>query len=187
MDFSSHFRPFLTLIVFSTPFFSHRMNLLHLNEIDRLPFDWRNPFGYFVATTLQFIIDSIAFRFIGCLASAGAAAILFGIALIKDLKSISNSVNDSATIHQNQSKCYNQLRQLIKILSISKQFSINFFWSSFSFYEIYLCESKNSIFLLLFRTVNELSKLGQPFLLVMFVAGIGTMCCVMLIFQMELV
>lgn len=63
---------------------------------NRFPFDWKNPYGYALAVTLQIKIASIPVRFIACFLSLASGCFLFSLSLARDLKGGVHSINENA-------------------------------------------------------------------------------------------
>lgn len=95
---------------------------------DRVPFDWKNPAGYFIAATLQFIMIGFDLFYIACITSFGVGSYLFVISVVKDVKSNTNLINHSAKDKKNRLQTLKQLSEFIDINSISLKLKSNRFY-----------------------------------------------------------
>lgn len=71
--------------------YKHRMPFVHVKYVMRtyrVPFDWKNPFGYLIAIAIQIGMMIQPARYIVCMLGIGFASYLFEIELIE--KSISS-------------------------------------------------------------------------------------------------
>lgn len=89
--------------------------------IVRYPFDWRNPFGYSIAFTLQYITLAYVFQFIALIASMGIGVFLLTISMVKDLKYTAKALNK---FNKNKSLSLEQFYEFIQYYSIVKQLSL---------------------------------------------------------------
>lgn len=85
----------------------------------RLPFDWENPIGYFVAVALQFHMALVIIRYIECFFTLGLAGLIFAFTLIKDIKTNLKQFNKIAK--NKRSKLQNIVEELVKLI----RFDIN--------------------------------------------------------------
>lgn len=91
----------------------------------RFPFGWKNPFGYLIALTLQYITLMYVFQFIALLVSLGVGVFLLTITMIKDLKRTVRALNK---FNRNELLFMKQLYDFIQFHSIAKQLSWLFMW-----------------------------------------------------------
>lgn len=113
------------MIIFHGPFirFVYVIDIFSFEFIQRFPFDWKNPFGYFVAIELLYLISSSALFIVGCVLAIGVGNLLFAIAMSKSLKVTLYSINQKA-YDKSDRKCFvEQLIELIEFHSIVKQLS----------------------------------------------------------------
>lgn len=68
----------------------------------RFPFDWRNPIGYLIALSSQFIADTYFFIFVACVVAFGLGIFLFLLAAAKDIKTDLRLLNKCAKLTKNQ-------------------------------------------------------------------------------------
>lgn len=98
------------------------MTQLCLNlQIDRFPFDSKNPVGFSVAVVLQIIIIGYPLRFLACYASLALGAYMFAIAFVKDILDDLKSLNDNLKATSPESDVYKKLCEVIHVHSGGKQ------------------------------------------------------------------
>lgn len=146
----------------------------------RFPFGTKNPFGYIVATVLQYIIVVYAFSVLSSLATLGIGAFLFAVLATKDIIQSMKSIDKSAMSEKRQSKTFKRFSDFILIHSTVKQFSnYAFKWKNqFS----YLIKTN-----WLLRLFMDFSDIFQPLFMAIFSWSLITICITMLMFQTEMV
>lgn len=93
----------------------------------RFPFDWKNPLGYFLAFTLQFLICTYLFILIACGFCIGIGVFMVLEPLIEDIKISLNSISDCVESKRKRSHISKQFSDAIHFYSVVKQLSgINF-------------------------------------------------------------
>lgn len=80
----------------------------------RFPFDWRNPIGYLIALSSQFIADTYFFIFVACVIAFGLGIFLFLLAAAKDIKTDLRLLNKCAKITKNQLRSLKRLSDFIE-------------------------------------------------------------------------
>lgn len=101
------------------------------NEIWRFPFDTKNPIGYLVACSLQYIHLAYEAFFIVNTASLGLGSYFFAMTAIEDVKSILRSINAQCTENistKGQLQALNQVHEFIRMHSTLKQLSSYFLY-----------------------------------------------------------
>lgn len=94
-----------------------RSNLLLLFQ--RLPFDWKNPIGYLVAFSMEYLTTILILSVILCQTSFTVGTSLMLIALAKDIANDLHSIN---AFKANQLKLTNALRDSIELQSNAKKY-----------------------------------------------------------------
>lgn len=89
--------------------------------LQRLPFNWKNPFGYLAAITLQYALTRCFFIYVGSFASFSVGAFLFSWAMSKDVKCSLNPINRKRNARKRTPKIFWQLTKFIQIHSDSKR------------------------------------------------------------------
>lgn len=84
-----------------------------LKFTQRLPLEWKNPFGYVIAIAVQFEITLIILRYIECFLTLGLAGLLLAFYTIKDIKNDLNLFNGIAKAKKSQSRSYKKLGKWI--------------------------------------------------------------------------
>lgn len=89
---------------------------------ERIPYDWKNPINYFATAIYQYISMQRLCNLAGLGATFGIGGLLFGIAIIRDLKIVLKSINDSA-IDGERSKleALKRLNEFIELHSMVKE------------------------------------------------------------------
>lgn len=148
--------------------------------IQRVPYDWKNPIGYFVTTIYQYISLQRFLGFFGLGAILGLASLLFEFVIIRGMKSDLKSFNNNAIAgEQNKLQAVNGLNEFIKLHSIVKQLSVIYITkknTSDHFTSFFI----HSLMLILPGTL-------EPFAAVVFASSLATMCCAMLMIQMLMI
>lgn len=94
-------------------------------NVCRFPFDWKNPFGFFMATTLQYILASYGL-FIGvCILALAIGVYLFGNAMSKCIKEILFAISEHSNAEIDRSVLLEQFIEFIQYHSRVKQLSRN--------------------------------------------------------------
>lgn len=95
-----------------------------LFEKCRLPFDWKNPIGYLIAVTLQYIIAIYAAIFMSCIVTLGFGAFLFAVAVNKISKQSLYTICKKAKHKTSQTHLLKRLHEFIHFYSSVKQLSV---------------------------------------------------------------
>lgn len=90
----------------------------------RFPFDWKNPFGYSIATITEFWGIAYALKLTAILHSIGLGMFLISIAEIKDIKNQLRQINKWAKAEENPIRILTKLTELIQYHSDVKELSI---------------------------------------------------------------
>lgn len=90
----------------------------------RLPFDWKNPSGYFMAICLEGIVGLPVLHYFAFCVSFGLCGYLFSIAFVKDLKSDMRSLNEAAKIKKSEVDCFKHLKEFVHLHADGVQLSI---------------------------------------------------------------
>lgn len=105
--------------------------------ITRFPFDWKNPTGYLIAATMQFIMISYNLFYVACTTSLCVGTSLFLISVVNDLKSHTDLINNSAkSKKENRLQTLKLLSEFIDIHSISLKLKSNSICSLWIWIEI---------------------------------------------------
>lgn len=147
----------------------------------RLPFNWNGPIGYLVAITIQWMSLTFVCFSIMVVVSVGIAGYLFSVAVIKDIKCILQAIDENSKTKARSKQIYKQFCELIDLHSTIKQLSHVHF--------VCVCVLKLFInfFFVFFRALSCFSDVYQPIFIFLFLRSLLTLCCAMLVIQMELV
>lgn len=86
----------------------------------RLPFDWKNPTGFFVAVLLQLRIVSIPLCFVRTLLLLAAGSLLFSLSIAEDKECDLNAINESIRAEQPRELILDQITEFIKSTNIKR-------------------------------------------------------------------
>lgn len=147
----------------------------------RVPFDWRNPFGFAV----MFIVQAVGFAhmvtLIACLNTLPLVFTVLAFGMTRVIKRNLHLINRSAKSAKRQSTIPNQFSNFIQYHATLKQLSRM---------EIHAFLITNCIFFIGIanrRSVNDFSLTIKPFILLLFLWGVLTICDTLLMLQMEIV
>lgn len=89
---------------------------LHLSlfVVRRLPFDWKNPFGFVMAITLQYIIFTYAMKVGACVLTLAIGLYLYVIAMSECIKQILFAISQSTRTEAEQNLIQEQLIEYIE-------------------------------------------------------------------------
>lgn len=109
-------------------FHSYSLQLKNLfaqgrNCFQRFPFDWKTPFGYFIAVAFQLMIVKVPLRIIGCFLSIGFAAFIIAITVHKDLKDCLKLINANLKSEPLRGQIRKQFIEFIDLHANMKQLS----------------------------------------------------------------
>lgn len=149
-------------------------------QSDRFPFDWKNPVGFLVAVIIQYILDLVGFAVVLGSLSFGVSVYLFTLSVNKDIRGILKTINRKAKSTQNQQNIIHRTRVYIQLHSDLKQLSAK--WDRIKNYEELI-----KCVLVFSRFLQDFVEICQPFLVALFLWGSITICCTMLMIQIELV
>lgn len=91
----------------------------------RLPFDWKNPFGYFIAVVVEIVILSHIMKITACLIVFAIGFYLHAVGACKRIKEILSAIDQSAKRPANKQKiAFEQFDEFIRFDSRLKQLSI---------------------------------------------------------------
>lgn len=111
------FRWKILILVQSNDYWS----ILILYATWRFPFNWKNPIGYFVAASFEYIALLNLFMFVACVISFGISNFVFSMTMSIDVNNILNLLNDSAKTKDNRSQTMRHLADFVKCYSEQKQ------------------------------------------------------------------
>lgn len=146
----------------------------------RFPFNTKNPFGFFVATILQYFI---AKYFLSCVAILVAIAInsyFIVVAVAQNLRDDLESIGENAKNISDRTKMIKHISNFTRFHSYSKQLS------DFCVYSLHI-ETNPKIFFMYFRLIDDFVGIFQPVFMVEFTWCLATISGTMLMFQVEIV
>lgn len=82
--------------------------------LQRFPFNWNNPFGYFIAEILQLVLVSPSLEYVGCFMSFAFASMLFAFPFAKDISDCLKLIDQNIKSKKLRSKVMTQLYELIR-------------------------------------------------------------------------
>lgn len=88
---------------------------------DRLPFDWKNPFGFIIAIVLESIGIWFGVSFTACLVTFGIGSYLFEITFTKIIKRSLRNINHSAKKKKSKIELMKQLSDYIEHQTAEKR------------------------------------------------------------------
>ena len=90
----------------------------------RFPFDWKNPFGYFIAISFQAIIIGNSIRFMACAVSLPYGGFLYTFSINQDMKNDLRAINGMTNTKESQTAdILKKFSEFICTHSDSKQLS----------------------------------------------------------------
>lgn len=89
--------------------------------IRRLPFDWQNPYGFFIVITMEYSILSYGLTFGGCVLVFAIGAFCYGVAWSKIIKCSLFSIHRSTQANVDQSILFEQIIEFLELHSRNKQ------------------------------------------------------------------
>lgn len=92
-------------------------------SIRRLPFDWRNPYGYLAAVLIQYVVGLYLFLFATCVLPTTLGAYMLARTFAKDLMICISSINDRVQINENKVEIIKQHSKMLKIHSFLLELS----------------------------------------------------------------
>lgn len=145
----------------------------------RFPFDTNSPFGYVIAIILQYIYASYSFIFGGCILSFAVGAFLFALTMVNDIKCCLESVDESVKTKDHQLILMRYVN-FLQYFSDAKQLS-KLKKNELEIFEVQL------LTVFPFRAIQYFMELFQPILISLFTFGLISICCTVLIIQIDLV
>lgn len=94
--------------------FHYEFNVLLKSNIERFPFDWKNPIGYSVAINLQLVMFSFPLSFIAYTLGLSFGAFIFGLAFVKDVKYTIKSLEKFVKTKPQRSAILRKVIELIR-------------------------------------------------------------------------
>lgn len=92
-------------------------------SIQRLPFNWKSPKGYFIAVLLQMVVSLYPMCYLGTFSSLAVGAFIFATLALKELKSKLKSIKKRAKSKQNQFELWTQFVKFYQLHTDLKQLS----------------------------------------------------------------
>lgn len=148
----------------------------------RTPFDWRNPIGYLVAVTMQYVMIMYLLSTVGCALVFAIASYLFSIAMSKSIKLNLCSINRKAGDEIHRMRLMEQLVEFIEYHSRVKQLSIQNKQIEHS-----STNTKSSQITVILRVSSDFSAIYQHIITTLFVWSLSSICVSMLMIQTQLV
>lgn len=88
----------------------------------RVPYDWKNPIGYLATTIYQYISLQQFLGFLGLSATFGIGSLLLGIAIVRTMKTLLKSANNSAISEKhNNLQALKMLNEFIELHAKMKE------------------------------------------------------------------
>lgn len=143
----------------------------------RFPFNWKDPFFYALAMTIEYLVTIDLFYFVSCLISLKIGTLLFSIAITKDIKRSLHSINKMAKSNNKHAQIFIELTNFVEFHLKAKQLSIA--------YKAKFKINNNFTQFSSFRLVHGLSELFQPLYIVLFSWSISEISGSMLLIQLE--
>lgn len=156
----------------------------------RVPYDWKNPTAYLVTTLYQYVSLQRFLAFLGLGATLGIAGLVFGINLIRDMKAVLKSINDYAVAGEhNKKQALKKLNEFIEMHAMVKELSViyNLFMLNKKIFQWPFLPTHFRFLNVFHRRMLFFSDTLEPFAAVIFVSSLATICCAMLMIQLELV
>lgn len=104
----------------------------YIFSIWRLPFDWRNPFGYFIAISIDLLFFWYEMMISTYILALGIGSYFFGIAMSKSIKRSLFSISQSADTKIELKVISEQFAEFIEFHSRAEQLSdlnfLHFYW-----------------------------------------------------------
>lgn len=92
--------------------------------LQRLPFDWKNLYGYLAAVIFQYIVTACIFLVVSSTLSMGIGTMIFQLAMLKDLRySLQEIHNNATTTDENGRQALDQISVFIDFHLLIKQLS----------------------------------------------------------------
>lgn len=89
----------------------------------RFPFDWKDPFGYVVATMHVYITFTFLLFFISIIASFGIGCFLLGITTTNEIKTVFIIANEKLRLESEHSLAFERFTELVEWHAMVKQLS----------------------------------------------------------------
>lgn len=104
--------------------------LIYLNNFEsifelhsRIPFDWKNPIGYFIAICLQCFVILCISHYFAFAVSIGVGGFSFMFAFAKDMRSDLRSLNKASNIKNSEKDCFKHFSEFVHLHSNGVQLS----------------------------------------------------------------
>lgn len=148
----------------------------------RLPFDWKNPFGYLAAFALQYCGQSFLLFGFANGASAAIGAYMFIISMINDIE-ISLKLIGKSVKSKDQMEMLKTFVDTVQFHGIVKQLSqrSHFHTNMTKFSELY------EIIKLSHRLIHDISELSQPGFMAVISWSMIAICSALVILHKEIV
>ena len=96
---------------------------LNCIKIQRLPFDWRNPFGFLVAIAIQYVMLSYTLIVAAVMMTLAIGAYLFGMAASKCIKGSLFNISRNIKARRSRKHVMKQVIEFVEFHSTVKQLS----------------------------------------------------------------
>lgn len=87
------------------------------------PFNWRNPFGFFLAVSIQYIICTYVFIFVSCTVDLGFGTFLLVTTFTKDIENNARTINECGKNEKTHSQTLETISTFIQSYLDVKQLS----------------------------------------------------------------
>lgn len=170
------------------------MKYLYLRFIalERFPFDWRNPIGYLIVVTFEYIIYFYVCLIIACILGLEIGAYLFGISATKDIQRILHiiKINYEAQKYGIQASDLMKLfAEFINVHGSVKQLSTVSIFQKFVWVRLYRFIFRSFImnFRVFSRLVHDFSGIFQPMCMLLVTWCLVGLSVALLVIQVEIV
>lgn len=157
-----------------------------ISELQRLPFDWRNPFGYFVVIGFQYAMLSYLLLISACFVYLSIGSYIYITASIKCMKCSLFSIGRCASTadydddHINQTELLERFTELIQFQSFERELSTKYKFPNF----LPQWQPSESV---IFRSLQAFSDLFKGYFTALFLWSLSSMCGSLLMIQMQMV
>lgn len=84
----------------------------------------KNPFGYLIAVTLEYVQITYGFLFMGCMLSMGFGAFYFAISIAADLDANLIAINENAKMKDCHARIFQQWCEFIRLHADMKEYTV---------------------------------------------------------------
>lgn len=147
--------------------------MLDFDTYSRFPFDWKNPLGYLIAITIEYIMFIFVFLYGGGEVCFGIGSFLFSVAASTDIKADLKEIGMHGVLPENRKWTLYKLSNFIQVHAQLKQLSCITILQLIYFHILLSVAFAFGFFFFVPRLIDDFNNIYQHKFLILTVWSLG--------------